>query len=49
MSDKKEISESSMIYENSQNNYVILNEDCSNYDFSFKVVIIGNSGNLINI
>ena len=26
--------------------YEILNEDCPNFDFSFKVIIIGNSGNL---
>ena len=46
MTDKKEVSESN---EDLQNNYEILYEDCSNYDFSFKVIIIGNSGNLINI
>lgn len=28
-----------------QNNYEILKEDYSDYDLSFKVVIIGNSGN----
>lgn len=31
--------------ENAQKNYEILNEDNTNYDLSFKVVIIGNSGN----
>ena len=29
--------------------YEILNEDCPNFDFSFKVIIIGNSGNFIFI
>jgi len=31
--------------QNPQNNYEILKEDYSDYDLSFKVVIIGNSGN----
>ena len=32
-----------------QKDYEILSEDCPNYDFSFKVIIIGNSGNFIFI
>ncbi len=31
--------------ENPQKNYEILSEDNPNYDLSFKVIIIGNSGN----
>ena len=33
--------------DNTKKDYEILNEDCSNYDLSFKVIIIGNSGNFI--
>ena len=42
------IDESSIISSNEPNplkDYEILNEDYSNYDLSFKVIIIGNSGN----
>ena len=35
--------------QNLQKDYEILSEDCPNYDFSFKVIIIGNSGNFIFI
>ncbi len=40
--------EASIISSNEQNSlkeYEILKEDYSNYDLSFKVIIIGNSGN----
>jgi hypothetical protein len=30
---------------NNDKNYEILPEDDSNYDISFKVIVIGNSGN----
>ena len=30
--------------ENSQKDYEILREDYPNYDLSFKVIVIGNSG-----
>ena len=29
------------------NNFEILKEDISNYDFSFKIIIVGNPGNII--
>ena len=32
-----------------QNDYEILGGDCQNYDLSFKIIIIGNSGNFIYI
>ena len=32
-----------------KNDYEILGEDCQNYDLSFKIIIIGNSGNFIYI
>ena len=32
-----------------QNDFEILGEDCQNYDLSFKIIIIGNSGNFIYI
>lgn len=44
MSSKDEMS--SISEQNMQKDYEILSEDCPNYDFSFKVIIIGNSGNL---
>ena len=28
-------------------NFEILKEDISNYDFSFKIIIVGNPGNII--
>ena len=28
-----------------KNNYEILKEDIQNYDFSFKILIVGNPGN----
>ena len=31
-----------------QNKYEILGEDCSFYDYSFKIIVIGNSGNFSN-
>ncbi len=31
--------------ENNQKDYEILREDYPNYDLSFKVIVIGNSGN----
>lgn len=40
--------EATIISSNEQNflkEYEILKEDYSNYDLSFKVIIIGNSGN----
>jgi len=42
------IDEVSIISSNEQNplkEYEVLNEDYTNYDLSFKVIIIGNSGN----
>jgi len=33
--------------DNSQNNYEILGENVPNYDFSYKIIIVGNPGNLI--
>jgi len=48
MSSKDEALSSSS-EQNVQKDYEILSEDCPNYDFSFKVIIIGNSGNFIFI
>ena len=35
------------IINNQQNNYEILGENAPNYDFSYKIIIVGNPGNLI--
>ena len=32
-----------------QNKFEILGEDCNYYDYSFKIIVIGNSGNIIKI
>ena len=32
--------------DNPQNNYEILQEDTPNYDFSYKIIIVGNPGNI---
>ena len=45
MSTNDETNLSSSIGQNTQKEYEILNEDYPNYDLSFKVIIIGNSGN----
>ena len=37
--------ESTKSEENVQKDYEILGEDCPKYDISFKVIVIGNSGN----
>ena len=31
---------------NIQNNYEILEKNITNYDFSYKIIIVGNPGNL---
>ena len=31
---------------NIQNNYEILEKNIANYDFSYKIIIVGNPGNL---
>ena len=31
-----------------QNKYEILGEECSFYDYSFKIIVIGNSGKIYN-
>ena len=49
MSSTDEASASVPFDENKKKEYEILSEDCPNYDLSFKVVIIGNSGNFIII
>jgi hypothetical protein len=36
---------STQIQENDKKDYEILREDYPNYDLSFKVIVIGNSGN----
>lgn len=45
MSSKNTNSLSSPPGEITQNEYEILGEECQNYDLSFKIIIIGNSGN----
>ena len=41
----EEIPSENLTSEDNPQDYEILNEDTQNYDLSFKVVIIGNSGN----
>ena len=36
---------STQVQENDKKDYEILREDYPNYDLSFKVIVIGNSGN----
>ena len=46
MENNNEVNENRNITLNQKdNNYEILPEDDSNYDISFKVIVIGNSGN----
>lgn len=45
MSSIDEASIKSSNEQNSLKEYEVLNEDYTNYDLSFKVIIIGNSGN----
>ena len=46
MENNTEVNENRNITLNQKdNNYEILPEDDSNYDISFKIIVIGNSGN----
>ncbi len=46
MENNNEVNENRNITLNQKdNNYEILPEDDSNYDISFKIIVIGNSGN----
>ena len=47
MSTNEEENESQKEEEQKTKDYEILREDCINYDLSFKVIVIGNSGKKI--
>ena len=43
--DKEKEKEKEKEENNKEKDYILLREDFPNYDFSFKVIVIGNSGN----